>query len=123
MLNKFSTILLIFSFATSIFAQNENDALRFSFLTYGGTARYMGMSGAFSALGADFSVLSTNPAGIGSFKKSRVMFSAGAVMMNTSADYWGENTKDDFVRSNINNLGLILNLKPYTPNETGWKTV
>ncbi len=123
MVKRLSTILLFITFATSIFAQNENDALRFSFLTYGGTARYMGMSGAFSALGADFSVLSTNPAGIGSFKKSRVMFSAGAIMMNTGTDYWGENTQDDYVKSNINNLGLILNLKPYTPDETGWKTV
>ncbi len=123
MVKRLSTILLFITFATSIFAQNENDALRFSFLTYGGTARYMGMSGAFSALGADFSALSTNPAGIGSFKKSRVMFSTGAIMMNTGTDYLGENTQDDYVRSNINNLGLILNLKPYTPGETGWKTV
>lgn len=123
MFKKLSTILLILFSTHFLFAQNENDALRYSFLTYGGTARYMGMSGAFSALGADFSVLSTNPAGIGSFKKSRFMFSAGGIMMNTESNYLGENTQDDYVRSNINNLGLILNLKPYAPEESAWNTV
>ena len=46
-------------------AQNEVDALRYSRLSVVGTARYSGLGGAFGALGADFSTLSVNPAGIG----------------------------------------------------------
>ena len=34
-----------------------------------GTARYVGMGGAMEALGADLSTISTNPAGIGMFRK------------------------------------------------------
>ena len=35
-----------------------------------GTARYVGMGGAMEALGADLSTISTNPAGVGLFRKS-----------------------------------------------------
>lgn len=36
-----------------------------------GTARYVGMGGAMEALGADISTISTNPAGVGLFRKNR----------------------------------------------------
>lgn len=44
-----------------------------------GTARYVGMGGALDALGADISTISTNPAGIGLFRKSQVSTSFGFV--------------------------------------------
>lgn len=44
-----------------------------------GTARYVGMGGAMDALGADISTISTNPAGIGLFRKSQVNASFGFV--------------------------------------------
>ncbi len=115
-------VLLLISFKYTS-AQNENDALRYSFLTHGGTARYMGMSGAFSALGADFSTLSTNPAGIGMFKKSRFVFAPGSISMNSSANYLSENTEDEFIRAVVNSFGLILNLKSYSEDDSGWRTV
>ena len=50
-----------------------------------GTARYVGMGGAMEALGADISTISTNPAGIGLFRKNQVSMSAG-VMAQTDAE-------------------------------------
>lgn len=50
-----------------------------------GTARYVGMGGAMEALGADISTISTNPAGIGLFRKNQVSISAG-VMAQTDAE-------------------------------------
>ena len=44
-----------------------------------GTARYVGMGGALDALGADISVIGSNPAGIGLFRKSQVTGSLGVV--------------------------------------------
>ncbi len=44
-----------------------------------GTARYVGMGGAMEALGADISTISSNPAGIGLFRKSYVGGSFGLV--------------------------------------------
>ena len=44
-----------------------------------GTARYVGMGGAMEALGADISTISSNPAGVGLFRKSQVSLSAGVI--------------------------------------------
>ena len=44
-----------------------------------GTARYVGMGGAMEALGADISTMSSNPAGIGLFRKSMEETDAGRV--------------------------------------------
>lgn len=49
-----------------------------------GTARYVGMGGAMEALGADISTMSSNPAGIGVFRKSQVVGSGGYVGQNGS---------------------------------------
>jgi hypothetical protein len=48
-----------------------------------GTARYVGMGGAMDALGADLSVMSTNPAGIGLYRSSQV---AGSFGLNSQED-------------------------------------
>ena len=52
-------------FALGSYAQSAIDAYRFSQPDLRGTARFMGMGGAFGALGGDLSTLSQNPAGIG----------------------------------------------------------
>ena len=68
-----------------------------------GTARYVGMGGAMEALGADISTMSTNPAGIGLFRRSVINLSAGMVSQadadthlsigNSAADFDGDKTK------------------------------
>ena len=42
-----------------------------------GTARYVGMGGALGALGADMSVISWNPAGIGIYRRSDIAMTFG----------------------------------------------
>lgn len=116
-------IILIWALPYLIFAQNEFDALRYSFTTHGGTARYMSMSGAFGALGADFSALSTNPAGIGTFKKSRLMFSPVFMMNTADANYKNTIYSDGNAFTNISNFGLIINLKPYEEDNSAWNSV
>ena len=49
--------------AGATLAQNETDVLRYSQLTFGGTARSSAMAGSMGSLGADFSTLSMNPPG------------------------------------------------------------
>lgn len=44
-----------------------------------GTARYVGMGGAMDALGADLSTISSNPAGLGLFRRSMATLSFGMV--------------------------------------------
>ena len=49
------------------------DAYKMSQTDLNGTARYLGMSGAFGALGGDISSMSTNPAGLGIYRSSEVV--------------------------------------------------
>ena len=44
-----------------------------------GTARYVGMGGALGALGADMSVISWNPAGIGLYRKNDIAMTMGGL--------------------------------------------
>ena len=52
-----------------------------------GTARYVGMGGAMEALGADISTISTNPAGIGLFRKSTANISFGLVSQQDAQEF------------------------------------
>lgn len=60
-------------------AQETYQDTKFAENSLTGTARYVGMGGAMEALGADISTISSNPAGLGLFRKSMASFSAGVV--------------------------------------------
>ena len=54
---------------------------------YGGTARFMSMGGAFTALGGDISTLSQNPAGIGVFRASEMSVTPQLNYINSTAGF------------------------------------
>ena len=66
--------LIAFSCQTSL-AQTIAEGLRYADVSYGSTARALGVGGSFSGLGADISVASSNPAGLAEFRKSEIMVS------------------------------------------------
>lgn len=67
------------------FSQTTADIVRFSQSTNYGTARSTAMSGAFGALGGDLSSLSSNPAGIGVFRKSEISITPSLSFANTKS--------------------------------------
>ena len=81
-----------------------------------GTARYVGMGGAMEALGADISVIGTNPAGIGLFRKSNVSLSFGLVSQDGVSNAVGGNKTNasfdqvGFVYSTRSGKNSFLNL-------------
>lgn len=75
-------------------AQNETDALRYSFYIPNGTARANGMAGSFGALGADPSVIGFNPAGMGVYKSTQLSFSPSFKINNTESSYLGTKNRD-----------------------------
>ena len=100
-------VLAIASFLT-IFAQNEIDALRYSQIYYGGTARSTAMGGAFGALGADFSTLSQNPAGIGLYKISEFTFTPSFYIGKTESKFMDSPVRDDYKYNiNLGNIGFV----------------
>jgi hypothetical protein len=98
--------LLIFP---GIFAQNVDDALRYSQIFYGGTARFLSMGGAFTALGGDMSTISQNPAGIGVFRSSEISITPQLAYNKTSAQYNGYSS-DYLYNFNLNQGGFVTNL-------------
>ena len=112
-------IILMLSSYSIIYAQTAEDALRFSRVFYSGTARFNGLSGAFGAVGADFSTLATNPAGIGLYNKSEMTFTLAPTVGNSSTTYNGSSATDNRVNFGIGNFGFIFNINPYTKNKSG----
>jgi hypothetical protein len=90
-------------------AQNVDDALRYSQIFYTGTARFMSMGGAFTALGGDMSTLSQNPAGIGLFRSSEISLSPQLAHINTSASFHGI-SKDYVYNFNLGQAGIVSNI-------------
>ena len=102
-------LALLFGF-TGVVAQNVYDALRYSQLFYGGTARFMSMGGAFTALGGDISSLSQNPAGIGVFRASELTVTPQLNYINTTSGFYGTTTSDYLYNFNLNQAGFVSNI-------------
>lgn len=68
-----SVCTLCFVFCTPVLAQYSQDFLRLSERTIMGTARYIGMAGAMSAIGGDPSSVKDNPAGLGLYRRAELM--------------------------------------------------
>lgn len=106
-----------------LFAQTPSDALRYSMLGFGGTARYLSTAGAFGAIGADFSVLSTNPAGIGLFRTTEISFSPGLLYTNAQSSYNGTSSEDDRYNLNMNSAGVVFAFGNDKNPSSNWKRV
>ncbi len=103
-------------------AQTDEDALRYSQLFIGGTARYLGVGGAFGALGADFGAISNNPAGIGLFRSSELSFSPSVTGITLETNFLNSINNDTKLKLNISNFGIVI-ASDLTKNdsENKWK--
>jgi long-subunit fatty acid transport protein len=111
-------------FATlTFFGQNEEDVYRYSQMHYGGTARYHGVGGAFGAVGADFSVLSTNPAGMGRYRESDFSFTPTLNFSDNYTVFNGNDSWDKKENFNINNLGIVAVSKAHPESPSLWRAV
>ena len=113
-----STLLLGIAQAN---AQGYLDALRYSQLTSGTTARSLAIGGAAGSLGADYSAASVNPAGLGVYRQSEITFSPYLNFNNTKTDFIGTTTSDNNTAFKIGNVGLVLNSND--ARKSGWKGV
>ncbi len=109
------------------FGQSVMDAVNYLDQDIVGTARYMGMAGAFGALGGDITTLSHNPAGIGVYRSSEVVFTGalGGIETRTSPisgmKYSGADYTNSKFNINANTLGYVGTYK--TGNSDGIVTI
>ena len=98
-------------------AQTFEDAVQFSRTLNWGTARSAGMAGAFGDLGGDLSNLSSNPAGIGVFRKSEVSIKPSLTFAHTKATLYS--TQPHYLQ--IGTCGSVLALYSSNFDWTGFK--
>lgn len=92
-------------------AQGAIDAYNLSQPDLKGTARYMGMAGAFGALGGDLSAISQNPAGIGVYRSSDLGFTLDLDVQNSKTTSEGMNFSMNQTKFLLNNIGIVLTMK------------
>lgn len=103
----------IFAFAvatlaiSSLQAQDINDALRYGQTDLNGTARFRAMSGAFGALGGDFSSLNVNPAGSVIFANNQVGLTLSNFNIKNNSNYFGNKTTENNNSFDLNQAGAV----------------
>lgn len=97
-------------------AQGEYDALKYSQGELLGTARYMGMAGAFGALGADMSAIHQNPAGIGLYRSSELSITPVLSLGKTQSNYNGTPVNNTKMALQLNSGGYIGSFRPSNSN-------
>lgn len=106
-MNKYLITTLMFSSGLFLSAQTEFDALNFSTNDIVGTARYVGMAGAFGALGGDPSAIHLNPAGLGVYRSFEASMGFGVGINNTSAKWDHNKTTETDTHVPFTNFGFV----------------
>ena len=102
---KISILLLV---SATLHAQNIEDALRYSYLNPQGSARSIAVGGAMGALGADFTAIGINPAGVGAYWKSEVAFTPSWFSLNTKSSLNGGPTNSQLENKfNLATAGVV----------------
>lgn len=89
------------------YAQSETDAYRLTQRELNGSARYVALGGAFTALGGDISALEQNPASIGVFHKSRFFFTGQLNHQNSTSSWLGNINQDNSTRVKLGQMGFV----------------
>lgn len=95
----FITIAVLTLCGGTAFSQSNLDAYKYSQSDLNGTARYLGMGGAFGALGGDVSAMKSNPAGLAVYRSSEVVTTISVNGVSAESNWLG--TKRDEGRTNF----------------------
>jgi len=96
--------------------QNMDDALRYSRLFYQGTARFNGMSGAFTALGGDVSSIGLNPAAAGVFRSTEVSITPVVFFRDLNTDWNGYGSDDSYSGLTLGQAGVVSTFRTGSTN-------
>ena len=115
-----SILLALSPFAFSLSPLQAQDFSRMSERSIMGTARYVGMSGAMTAIGGDPSACLDNPAGLGLYRRFEVM-----VTMDWMFDRTHQRTPGDKIHPTQANMfmvpqaSFVFSLPTYNPDDHG----
>ncbi len=92
---------------SALLAQSAIDAYSVSQNDLRGSARFMSMGGAFTALGGDISTLHQNPAGIGIYRSSDISATLDINMISSKSKATGLSNTENWTRAVCNNFGYV----------------
>jgi len=122
MTKRITFLLIALGVSAHAWAQEEGDALRYSRLTTGGTARTQAIGGAAGSLGGDITASHVNPAGIGFFKTSEVVITPGFFFRSNSASYLGSTADEKKSGGMLGNAGIVFGL-PIRKTSSKWRNM
>lgn len=103
-------IFLVAVFLLSLGAYSQiydADALKFARLQTGGTARSMGVAGAFGSVGADIASTLANPAGIALYRATEGSVGIGIHAINANSSYFNQELQESVTKFSLNNGGFV----------------
>lgn len=106
-MNKTLLIGVLMAVPSTLMAQSALDAYSISQNDLRGSARFMSMGGAFTALGGDISTLNQNPGGIGVYRSSDLAATLDITMNSTKFLGGNGSQKANHTRVACNNFGYI----------------
>lgn len=107
-INCILCLLSILIITKEALAQTENDLLRYSTTGTYGSARFEAMAGSFGALGADFSSIQINPAGLGRFSSSKVAVSINNSFLQNDALYNKTRAHSNDYKFALSEIGAVI---------------
>jgi len=107
-MKKYLFILTTLFAYTQINAQDPTDALRYSWITSGGSARQQAIGSAMTSLGGDISATFVNPAGLGFYKTGDLVFSPGFNFLNNKATYISRTEADKKSNLSYGTSGFVI---------------
>ncbi len=115
-MNKRWIGLVLWSISLTFLGQNEEDIFRYSYLEALGSARSMGMGGAFGALGADLSCTTGNPAGLGFYRRGDLGITTGFASQKTKLRINEQLGLGNKLSGAMTNLGIALSYPSVNPD-------
>lgn len=106
-MKRIKTTALCMLLGVAAMAQETYESATIADRDLNGTARYVGMGGALDALGADISTISSNPAGVGLFRRSTGNISFGAQIVADQEKVLG----GDKASASFDQAGFVLATK------------
>ena len=107
--------LSVLTYAAATYAQTLDDALRFSEVNPLGTARSLGTANSMAAIGADWTAVQANPAGLGMYRFNEITATPSVVFSGTRDAILDEGrslTGDDNSTFALPQIALVLTREP-----------
>jgi len=107
MMKKQVLVALVSLAPIAAMSQSAIDVYNLSSSQLRGTARFMSMGGAFTALGGDLSTLNQNPAGLGIYRSSEIGATLDIDMQSSKTNSGGYSLTDDQTKVACDNFGYV----------------